>query len=222
MFLGIDTCTRWLNLALLTADGEPLAEFRESLPTHTTHLVPEIRNLLARGGAGPKDLVALGVVLGPGSFTGLRVGLAAAAGLAQALSIPAHGLSSLEALARACPAQGPGLALLDARRSEVYVQPFRKERNRIESRGEPASLIPSSVPVGGCVWAIGDGVPLVPAWPKDCTLFPEIPNLAIPVATEARIRLLAGEEAPPLSALYVRAPDVREPKPEGRPIRDCL
>lgn len=212
MFLGIDTSTRWLNLALLSPEGAPAGEFRESLPTHTTRLAPEIRNLIERSGAKPGDLQALGVVIGPGSFTGLRVGLAAAVGLAQALRIPAYGLSSLEALARTCPVDGSGLALLDARRSEVYVQPFDKEGNRIESRGEPASLSPASVPLGGCVWAVGDGVPLVPDWPQGCALFPEIPNLAVPAATEARIRLLAREDSPPLRALYVRPPDVREPR----------
>jgi tRNA threonylcarbamoyladenosine biosynthesis protein TsaB len=211
MYLGIDTSTRWLNLALLSPEGEPLAEFRESLATHTTRLAPEIRNLLTRGGGRPKDLTGLGVVLGPGSFTGLRVGLAAAAGLAQALEIPVYGLSSLEALARAGPSDGLGVALLDARRGEVYRQRFRFAAGTVRPDGDPAALGPASVETDGLSWAIGDGVPLVADWPTTCHLQPEIPNLALPAAAQARRRHLAGEVPPPLRALYVRAPDVRKP-----------
>jgi tRNA threonylcarbamoyladenosine biosynthesis protein TsaB len=212
MFLGIDTSTRWLNLALLSAEGGVLAEFRESLPTHTTRLAPEIRNLLERGRVLPKDLTALGVVVGPGSFTGLRVGLAAAAGLSQALEIPAYGLSSLEALALACPASGPGIALLDARRGEVYVQLFEKSGAQVRALGQPAALSPVAIPMGECIWAIGDGVSMVQDWPADCARFAEIPNLSLPAAHRALE--LASRQAPsgPLQALYVRAPDVREPR----------
>jgi tRNA threonylcarbamoyladenosine biosynthesis protein TsaB len=219
MFLGIDTSTRWLNLALLSRQGELRAEFRESLPTHTTRLAPEIRKLLSGGGAGPQDLAALGVVLGPGSFTGLRVGLAAASGLAQALEIPSYGLSSLEALARACPSDGLGVALLDARRGEVYCQRFLRAANDVLPQGDPAALAPTSVDMDGLSWAMGDGVPLVPDWPATCHLHPEVPNLALEAAANARSRDFAGEAPAPLRALYVRAPDVRTPGIEA-PRRD--
>lgn len=211
MYLGIDTSTRWLNLALLSAEGERLAEFRESLPTHTTRLAPEIRNLLLGAGTSPGELSAMGVVAGPGSFTGLRVGLAAAAGMAQALGIPAYGLSSLDALAQACSSAGPGMAVLDARRGEVYSQRFLRAAGSASPEGDPAALAPSAVATAGCAWAIGDGVPLVSSWHPACILFPEVPNLAHPAAANAWRRYLAGEAAPKLRALYVRAPDVREP-----------
>lgn len=211
MYLGIDTCTRWLNLALLSQEGQVLGEFRESLPTHTTRLAPEIRNLLDRAGATPKDLRAVGVVVGPGSFTGLRVGLAAAAGLSQALGIPAFGLSSLESLARACPTDGPGIALLDARRAQVYAQSFARSASAAEATGEPSAVSPSAVATEGLTWAIGDGVPLVGPWGPSTALFPEVPNLGKAAALYA-IESTEAEQAPhPLKALYVRAPDVRAP-----------
>lgn len=211
MYLGIDTCTRWLNLALLSSEGNALGEFRESLSTHTTRLAPEIRNLLEYSGAKPGDLQALGVVVGPGSFTGLRVGLAAAAGLSQALGIPAFGLSSLEALARACPAEGPGLALLDARRAEVYLQPFLRTGSTFLPTGEPSAVSPSAVATEGLTWAIGDGVKLISAWDETTALFPEVPNLGKAAARHAMDHSAAGTPPPPLRALYVRPPDVRAP-----------
>jgi tRNA threonylcarbamoyl adenosine modification protein YeaZ len=211
MFLGIDTCTRWLNLALVSEEGAVVGEFRESLATHTTRLAPEIRNLLERSGLAPRDLCAIGAVVGPGSFTGLRVGLAAAAGMSQALAVPTYGISSLEALARACSFEGRGLAILDARRSEVYAQGFTRTGEAVVAEGDALALDPSRIGAEGIAWAIGDGVPLIPRWSPETARISEVPNLAVPAARRARERRLAGDSPPPLLPLYVRPPDVREP-----------
>lgn len=212
IILGIDTCTRWLNLALVGEGGEVVGEVREEVATHTTHLVPALDALLAARGAVRSDLKALGAVAGPGSFTGLRVGLSTALGLSKALGIPAFALDSLTALALASGGEGEGVALLDARRSQVYARWFLREGERARALSEPQAAAPGEILQSGRTpaWAAGDGVPLVPGWPPATALYPDIPNLAVPAARRAWEALRAGESPQTLEPLYVRPPDVRK------------
>ncbi len=88
--------------------------------TFSAQLVPQIAALLARNGHNKSDLAAFAVVSGPGSFTGLRVGLAAIKALAEVLRKPVAAISLLEAVAQSGPASGRILAALDAGRNEIY------------------------------------------------------------------------------------------------------
>ncbi len=213
MFLGIDTCTFYLNLALVDTDGSAVGEHREKVKTQTTRLVPALRDLLEKSGVRRTDIGAVGIVLGPGSFTGLRVGIAAAMGFGTALGIPLYGIGSLPALARSCGDPGEGMALLDARRSEVYLQRFRRTGDAVVSLSDPETLLPNMVLIDSAPeWAVGDGVPLVEGWPAGCRLYPEIPNLAVPAARRSAEAHSAGEKPAPVEALYVRDPDVRQGK----------
>ncbi|WP_250001278.1 tRNA (adenosine(37)-N6)-threonylcarbamoyltransferase complex dimerization subunit type 1 TsaB [Actinoplanes sp. M2I2] len=123
LVLALDTATPASTAALVevTADGlRGVAERRTVDPrAHGEKLAPEIAATLADAGVRPGDLGAIVAGLGPGPFTGLRVGLATAASMSQALAIPAYGVCSLDALGRAA---GPGRVLVatDARRREVY------------------------------------------------------------------------------------------------------
>jgi tRNA threonylcarbamoyladenosine biosynthesis protein TsaB len=210
--LGIDTSTFWLNLALADSRGRLLAQRHEWVKTHTTHLASALEALLKGAGVEKTSLAALGVVTGPGSFTGLRVGLAAAAALGQALGLPAFGLDSLTALAACADAEGEGVALLDARRSQVYAATFLRRAGRAERLSEIRSVRPEEVLSRRVpAWAIGDGVALVPSWPEGCWLDPDVPNLAVPAARAALERLRLGEAGERLTPLYVRPPDVRMP-----------
>jgi tRNA threonylcarbamoyladenosine biosynthesis protein TsaB len=212
LFLGMDTCTRWLNLALLGSEGEVLAQVHEEVQTHTTRLVPALQALFVEARRAAAELGAIGVVLGPGSFTGLRVGLAAAQGVSAALGVPTFGVDSLTALALRSEGQGEGVALLDARRRQVYARRFRREGSLVTALGEPAALDPSeAIHFDRSDWAIGDGVPLVSAWPSRCLLQPAVPNLALSAAAQARVGLASGQEGSALVPLYVRAPDAKEP-----------
>lgn len=211
--LGIDGCTRWTNLALVAGDGVLLGEVHAPAGNHATGLVPAVEALLAEARRGMGDLDAVGAVVGPGSFTGLRVALAAALGLAGSLGIPAYGLGSLEALAAFAPVDGEGLAVLDARRGRVYAARFRRQagaplRRLSEDRDlKPEELLTGAPPL----WAVGDGIPLVAGWPAGCACLPEAPNLARPAAQRALERLLAGAPGEVLQARYVRAPDAALP-----------
>jgi tRNA threonylcarbamoyladenosine biosynthesis protein TsaB len=119
--LAFDTSAAHCAAALLLPDGliqrvEPMEK------GHAERLVPMLEELLAEGGLAWTDLKALAVGIGPGNFTGVRIAVAAARGLALGLGIPAVGVTRLEALAYDLPR--PVMVIEDARRGEVYVQDF--------------------------------------------------------------------------------------------------
>lgn len=209
--LGLDTSTFLLQVALLREDGSLAAELREEVPTHTPRLPGVFEGLLEEAGLPAGHLTAVGVTRGPGSFTGLRVGLAAALGLGRGLGIPVYGLSTLEAAARAFPGEGRGVVLLDARRGEVYAQPFLREGGEVRPLEPARSLPPATLRPADFEWAAGDGVSLVTGWPPWCRLFAGVGGAAVQAALHALRERAAGRAPEPLSPLYVRPPDVREP-----------
>ena len=103
MLLAVDTSTRWIGLALYN-ESQVLGEFIwQTHNFHTVELAPALEQLLERCKAAPKDLQALAVALGPGSFTSLRIGLAAVKGMALGLKIPIIGIPSLDIVAFSQP-----------------------------------------------------------------------------------------------------------------------
>ncbi len=126
--LGIDTATRIASVGIV-CDGEIVAE-RAHLSTanHTETLLPLILHLLEDSHCTLQEVQGLGVSIGPGSFTGLRVALGTAKGFAYALGQQVVGVSTLEALARTVNDwEGAICTVLDARKAEVYVAFFRRD-----------------------------------------------------------------------------------------------
>jgi tRNA threonylcarbamoyladenosine biosynthesis protein TsaB len=126
MLLAIDTATR--NLSLAVHDGEQLvAEFTwRSADYHTVELTPLIAAMLGRAGIAPADLTAIAVALGPGSFTGLRVGLAVAKGLALANNTPLVGMPTLDIVTASIgPEDIPLCAILQAGRGRICAGRYR-------------------------------------------------------------------------------------------------
>jgi tRNA threonylcarbamoyl adenosine modification protein YeaZ len=121
--LAFDTATSTACVAVLDPEsGRPLSSLEAPVKTHGRALVPMIQQAMAEASVRPEDLTAVACGRGPGSFTGLRVGLATAKGLCMGLDIPLVTPGSLEPLAmRAPPSDGLVVPCLDARRSEVYV-----------------------------------------------------------------------------------------------------
>jgi tRNA threonylcarbamoyladenosine biosynthesis protein TsaB len=121
MILGLDTATADTAVALW-APGGPEVERRDepplgARPAHALRLLPLVEEVLVAAGAGWEQIERIAVGVGPGSFTGLRLGIATARGLAQARDLPVVGVSSLAALADGGDA---ALAVIDARRGEVF------------------------------------------------------------------------------------------------------
>jgi tRNA threonylcarbamoyladenosine biosynthesis protein TsaB len=125
LILGMDTSTPRLSLALW--DGARTVAARELRPERRQAevLLPELDLLLRGAGKTPRDLTGIAVGLGPGSFTGLRVGAAAAQGLAQSLNLPLAGVSSFLAVAADSGADRV-LVLEDARQDEVYAGYYQR------------------------------------------------------------------------------------------------
>lgn len=129
LLLGVDTSTEYLALALVAAGAEPNspggALVAESLDEvgreHSARLLPALSELLKRAGAVRSDIAGVGVGVGPGSYTGVRIGIATAKALGASLGVPVGGSPS--PLARMTPAVEEGeraVAITDARRGNVY------------------------------------------------------------------------------------------------------
>lgn len=132
LILGIDTAASGCGVAL--TEGEtPLVECVERVGrTHSARLMPLVEAALDAAGRGRADVEGIAVTVGPGSHTGLRIGLATAKALAFGLGVPAAGVGTLEALAYgAGPRPGLVCPLLDARRGRVYTALYRWEDGRL-------------------------------------------------------------------------------------------
>ena len=169
LLLALDTSGRNGNLALArVTEAKREVEVVEAIPlaggTFSAQLVPQIAALLAKHRYTKSDLVAFAVVSGPGSFTGLRVGLAAIKALAEILQKPIAAISLLEAVVSLSQVQGRVLAALDAGRTDVYAGDYEltsdlprmqserlltREEFLVESRGEGKNIITPNAALAG-------------------------------------------------------------------------
>lgn len=138
LVLAVETATATASVALWRG-GELLGErgAPEGAPAAAV-LLPALDALLGEAALGLDAVDAFAVSVGPGSFTGLRIGVATVKGLAFGTGRPAVAVPTLQALAAAAPAGGPAAAVLDARRGEVYAAGF-------EEGGAPAAWLPEGV-----------------------------------------------------------------------------
>jgi tRNA threonylcarbamoyladenosine biosynthesis protein TsaB len=141
--LSLDTATPRGSVALLE-DRCPVAELRLlSLETHSARLLGSVAFLLKSLDWQLGDLELIVAGIGPGSFTGMRIGIASAIGLAQTLGIPFAGVSGLDAMARQLPGiDGRVGVVMDAQRSQVYYAEYRGRQGRISRIGSPLLLNP--------------------------------------------------------------------------------
>lgn len=224
--LAFDTATTACSVALWI-DGRIATHRRELLERgHAERLFPMIAEVLAEGGATYAALDALSVTVGPGSFTGVRVGLAAARGIAMAADLPTVGVSTLEALAMAVTgdeARGHGiLAALDARRDQVYAQFFDEDRQAVTppaamSTSEAAAMSFGEVRDARPIVLVGSGSPLLFPFMlaaghevslSQAPIFPD----AKEVAALAAAKGFAAISRRSLSPLYLRDPGAFPPK----------
>ncbi len=189
--LAFDTATEVATSALVD-DGEVLGERFSRAQT----LLEDVDALLRQGGAHPRDLDVLAVGIGPGSFTGVRIGLAAAQGLALSLDLRGAGVSTLAALAAGAPG---ALPVIDARRREVFTLAV----------GEPVVLAPADLQFEPGTICVGDGARRYRALleEKGAVVPPDGDERHLP---RARFHAqLAGEPGAveAIEPLYLRVPD---------------
>ncbi|WP_312198120.1 tRNA (adenosine(37)-N6)-threonylcarbamoyltransferase complex dimerization subunit type 1 TsaB [Anaerospora hongkongensis] len=133
MLLTIETATLASGVALATADKLVAEIIVQTKKTHSERLMPHIEQLLELGQVAKEDITAIAVSIGPGSFTGLRIGLATAKALAYVWNVPVIGVSTLAALAYACPAPNSLICpLLDAQKGNVYQAVYRWEKGILQ------------------------------------------------------------------------------------------
>jgi tRNA threonylcarbamoyladenosine biosynthesis protein TsaB len=122
LLLAVDTSTQWIGLALYDGAQVLSESIWRTQSHHTVELAPALETLFKQTGVRPEGLQALGVALGPGSFTSLRIGLAVVKGLALALHLPVVGIPTLDILATAQPVRDlPMAAILQAGRGRLAV-----------------------------------------------------------------------------------------------------
>ncbi len=146
MLLALDTSTLTLSLALVGPGPRLLAEESHPPPRKQSEMLPAaLSELLARHGLGLSDVTGYAVGLGPGSFTGLRIGLATVKALAYAHRRPVGGTSSLMALALQGPEQTPLVAAMVARKGELYVGHYRRDGDALVQSGPEEAWTPSQL-----------------------------------------------------------------------------
>ena len=223
LILAVDTALKQ-GWAALGRDGEVLASRAlDPARTHSATLQPAVQEMLAGQGLAPADLQGLAVDLGPGYFTGLRIGIAFSLGLALARGIKLAPLSSLALLAGgAAPGPDPVWAVIDARRGLVYAAPFRVSAGALpQALAEPAALAPELL--GERLEApcrlVGDGARLhagLLAGPgKD--LLPESHDTADPAVMISQARPAVRPGPGPGAGRYQRG--LRAPLGRGGPLR---
>ncbi|GAB5534179.1 MAG: tRNA (adenosine(37)-N6)-threonylcarbamoyltransferase complex dimerization subunit type 1 TsaB [Rubricoccaceae bacterium] len=162
--LGIETAADICAVALLDGSG-PLVELAIHTPrSHATRLAPLIRDALAHASAQPEDLDVIAVSAGPGSYTGLRIGLSTAKGLCLASNAALAPVPTLDALADAAlPVSDPGDGVIVAtrsRRGEIYGAAFEVQDDELVLTRESAPVaiedLPDWLPSSARTWVVGD------------------------------------------------------------------
>jgi len=163
LVLGIETATAHGGVAIVSRAGEIIGETTLlSRESHAELLLPALERLLSQLGSSRRDLIAVAVSSGPGSFTGLRTGIATAKGLAFSLGVPLYGIPTIETLAAnaacgasAAPGTEPVCAVLNVRRGEVFRALFRFGPSGLERTDAdalvPAGELAAGLPAGALV-----------------------------------------------------------------------
>lgn len=235
LVLAVDTSTPFVTAGVcrvVPGDPDPRVETLSTRVTedgraHAELLTPHILDCLADAGLTPGELDAVVVGIGPGPFTGLRVGMATAAAFADAIGRPVHGVCSLDGLAataRAAGVTGDLVVVTDARRREAYHARYRADGVRTSG---PTVGPAAAIDVGGVDHLVGDPTRLAEvaaATPGAATTVhaatsasgaaapgPSAPGPA-GLVTVAAPGLLAGVTPAPLEPLYLRRPDAVPPR----------
>jgi len=211
LLLAFDTATPAVTVALHDESRVLAGSTRVDARRQGELLAPGIVDALREAGRTRDEITHIAVGVGPGPYTGLRVGIVTALAMGDALGVPVHGVCSLDALAYAArrdgTVTGPFTAATDARRKEVYWARYDDTGARVQG------------PAVDRAGDIADAVEGLPAVGAGAALYPDaFPDARGPVHPDAAAlaafaveRLSAGEELPAPEPLYLRRPDAQVP-----------
>lgn len=211
LVLAIDTSTAATAVGLATSAGEVLASGNHvpgagERPGHASQVMALAVDALAAAGADWSDVRTIGVGTGPGGFTGLRIGIATGLGLAAATGADTAPVSSLDALALATAHDGPVVAVIDARRSEVFARRFA---NAGDPDGEPWVGDPELLDVRSAL-VVGDGAERYrEQFVAAGGTLPEPGDPLHEVDGSALVKLATQAAHGPVAPLYLREPDAQ-------------
>jgi tRNA threonylcarbamoyl adenosine modification protein YeaZ len=237
LLLAFDTATPAVTVAL--HDGQRVLAETTTVDArrHGELLAPSIAKVVADAGADQRDLTAIAVGVGPGPFTGLRVGLVTARVFGRTLGLPVHGVCTLDVLARAAWPAAAGrefLAVTDARRKELYWARYSALGERLTGPSvERPADIPADLPVAGQAVSLYPDQLGEPIWPEhpsaavlatlvaEATLTAASPGAASPGAGATPAAAGSAPAAAPAillppEPLYLRRPDAQIPGPPKR------
>ncbi|MFE9398123.1 tRNA (adenosine(37)-N6)-threonylcarbamoyltransferase complex dimerization subunit type 1 TsaB [Streptomyces flavidovirens] len=210
LLLAVDTATPAVTVALHDGDSVVAEAGQVDARRHGELLLPTIDRVLAEAGLKLDAVTGVVVGVGPGPYTGLRVGLATAETFGLVLGVPVHGLCTLDGLAYAAGIDGPFAVATDARRKEVYWARYADARTRV---GEPSVDRPADIAeqLAGLP-VVGSGALLYPEAFPDAR-GPEHQSAGA-LASLAAEKLAAGDAGSFLAPLplYLRRPDAQVPK----------
>lgn len=214
--LAIDTSLGAVSVCIL-AWGANEPRITETLPMQRGHaeaLLPMLDRVVAEVDGGFGAIGRVAVTVGPGSFTGIRVGVAAARALGLALKVPVIGISTLPVLAApaiAANTQFRIVAAIDAKHGCVYAQGFESDGSTLfEARHAPVNEILAAVGPGALQF-VGPGAPMlaIEAWSHGIAAEAGSPAVFADIAFVARLGLLADPQQAPPKPLYLKPPDAK-------------
>ncbi len=227
--LALDTSMGACSAAVLRANGaSPRIVSREEpmMRGHAEALMPMIAEVMDEAGLDFPALDLIAATVGPGSFTGVRIAIAAARGLALVTSAKLWGTDSLTVMARVARGlgiSGPFAVAVDARRAMLYVGLYDGEGARLEgplliAPKDAAALLPESVSIPESLSVVaGSGAAALAeaAGSQRCPVKADLPDLQPNAAALAALALAANETVPNLRPLYLRPPDAKPQNTAG-------
>jgi tRNA threonylcarbamoyladenosine biosynthesis protein TsaB len=221
----MDTSTVGCSAALWRDGGIVAAHAAEMARGQSEALVPMIQDVMLEAHQAFEGLDAVAVTVGPGAFTGLRIGLAAARGMALALGLPCLGVTTLETVAHSVGEDVRSgrtvLTGLDSKRANIYVQAFASDLTPINAPAAVAiELIGELIPQGPVIIAGDVAERIAEILENDFTNIILAPGSGIPdaavIAEIVAARWQPDQESPLPEPLYLRPPDAKIPKDGGR------
>jgi tRNA threonylcarbamoyladenosine biosynthesis protein TsaB len=215
--LSLDTALTACSVALWRDGAIDAKHFTPMDRGQSEAIMPMVRQVMAEAGARFSDIDLVAVTIGPGAFTGLRIGLAAARGLALAADLPCLGVTTLDAVAAGVAtaerSAGTVLVVLETKRDDVYAQSFDSDLKQLNS---PSAVVPERLNDAfppGPLTVVGNAAPRVVAALErtgisvSLSTAPGLPDAAV-VARIAAQRWRPGQILSPPSPLYLRPPAV--------------